>query len=198
MRLIKIFWTELNWKRYCAENKDEGIRSNKNKMIHICCISRLLCSHLSYISETETEFSPLNINHSPHQNTIISHLFTHSHSSPRTFLFQFHLNMASSGLKMPICTISPLVKCLESCSWNCTNVGMVNKDHFWPLKSCSLITMEHIEGFRPEWCISRMIYSRDTPFWSENPWYPSSLTHLLKYLDIFYPACRCLGGRCGS
>ena len=24
-----------------------------------------------------------------------------------------------------------------------------------------------IEGSRPEWCISSMIYSRDTPFWSE-------------------------------
>ena len=25
----------------------------------------------------------------------------------------------------------------------------------------------HFEGFRPEWCISNMIYSGDTPFWSE-------------------------------
>ena len=25
----------------------------------------------------------------------------------------------------------------------------------------------HIEGFQPEWCISSMMYSRDTPFWSE-------------------------------
>ena len=24
----------------------------------------------------------------------------------------------------------------------------------------------HIEGSRPEWCISSMIYSRDRPFWS--------------------------------
>ena len=24
-----------------------------------------------------------------------------------------------------------------------------------------------IEGSRPEWCISSMIYSRDVPFWSE-------------------------------
>ena len=24
-----------------------------------------------------------------------------------------------------------------------------------------------IEGSQPEWCISSMIYSRDTPFWSE-------------------------------
>ena len=26
----------------------------------------------------------------------------------------------------------------------------------------------HIEGSRPEWCISSMIYSRDTPVWSES------------------------------
>ena len=25
---------------------------------------------------------------------------------------------------------------------------------------------QHFEGSRPEWCISSMIYSRDTPFWS--------------------------------
>ena len=25
---------------------------------------------------------------------------------------------------------------------------------------------EHTEGSWPEWCISSMIYSRDTPFWS--------------------------------
>ena len=25
----------------------------------------------------------------------------------------------------------------------------------------------HIKGSRPEWCISNMIYSRDTPFWTE-------------------------------
>ena len=34
---------------------------------------------------------------------------------------------------------------------------------------------KHIEGSRPEWCISSMIYSRDTPFWSRNPWY---VTHM--------------------
>ena len=27
--------------------------------------------------------------------------------------------------------------------------------------------MEHVEGSRPEWCISSMIFSRNTPFWSE-------------------------------
>ena len=30
----------------------------------------------------------------------------------------------------------------------------------------SILTALYIEGFRPEWCISSMIYSRDTPFWS--------------------------------
>ena len=25
----------------------------------------------------------------------------------------------------------------------------------------------HLEGSRPEWCISSMIYSKDIPFWSE-------------------------------
>ena len=31
----------------------------------------------------------------------------------------------------------------------------------------SSILWFHIEGSRPEWCISSMIYSRDTPFCSE-------------------------------
>ena len=38
---------------------------------------------------------------------------------------------------------------------------------------------EYIEGFRPEWYISTMIYSRDAPFWSET-------------FDIYY--CIFLGG----
>ena len=33
-------------------------------------------------------------------------------------------------------------------------------------QSHTLILHPHIEGSRPEWCISSMIYSRDTPFWS--------------------------------
>ena len=28
-------------------------------------------------------------------------------------------------------------------------------------------TVAYIEDFRPEWCISSMIFSRDTPFWLE-------------------------------
>ena len=31
---------------------------------------------------------------------------------------------------------------------------------------CVCAQIDHFEGFRPEWCISSMIYSRDTPFWS--------------------------------
>ena len=31
----------------------------------------------------------------------------------------------------------------------------------------SISVWQHIEGSRPEWCISSIIYSRDTPFWSE-------------------------------
>ena len=30
-----------------------------------------------------------------------------------------------------------------------------------------LLSAFSIEGSRPEWCISSMIYSVDTPFWSE-------------------------------
>ena len=37
--------------------------------------------------------------------------------------------------------------------------------------SCELVyicgCVLNIEGSRPEWCISSMIYSRDTPFWLE-------------------------------
>ena len=33
--------------------------------------------------------------------------------------------------------------------------------------SCGQLNLQNIEGSRPEWCISSMIYSRDTPFWLE-------------------------------
>ena len=29
------------------------------------------------------------------------------------------------------------------------------------------VSLLYIEGSQPEWCISSMMYSRDTPFWSE-------------------------------
>ena len=37
---------------------------------------------------------------------------------------------------------------------------------------------KHIEGSLPEWCISNMIYSGDTPFWSE-----TLDMHTTKYLE---------------
>ena len=40
-----------------------------------------------------------------------------------------------------------------------------------------VIVILKVEGSRPEWCISSMIYRRDTPFWSEN---------LFIYLFFFY------------
>ena len=38
---------------------------------------------------------------------------------------------------------------------------------WWGSRNSVLILPVQIEGFRPEWCISSMIYSRDIPFWSE-------------------------------
>ena len=35
------------------------------------------------------------------------------------------------------------------------------------LPDVSTLTIIKYEGSRPEWCFSSMIYSRDTPFWSE-------------------------------
>ena len=32
---------------------------------------------------------------------------------------------------------------------------------------CGMIGEKQIDGFLPEWYIFTMIYSRDTPFWSE-------------------------------
>ena len=37
---------------------------------------------------------------------------------------------------------------------------------FWGLPTRMVYLYNYIEGSRPEWCISSMIYSRDTPFWS--------------------------------
>ena len=42
-----------------------------------------------------------------------------------------------------------------------TDVGV---DAPWKLLS-SLLVLLAFKGSRPEWCISSMIYSRDTPFW---------------------------------
>ena len=49
----------------------------------------------------------------------------------------------------------------------------VAKQHMWLLASqltnmvVGSIPWFNVEGSRPEWCISSMIYSGDTPFWSE-------------------------------
>ena len=34
---------------------------------------------------------------------------------------------------------------------------------------CKAYSIHDIEGSRPEWCISSMVYNRDTPFWLETP-----------------------------
>ena len=39
-------------------------------------------------------------------------------------------------------------------------MGLKDVDH----SSCFWFLLVYFEGFRPEWCISSMIYSRDTPF----------------------------------
>ena len=50
-------------------------------------------------------------------------------------------------------------------------VGLVSvycdwmRQQVWSPTSVSM--WQHIEGSRPEWCISNMIYSRDRPFWLE-------------------------------
>ena len=41
----------------------------------------------------------------------------------------------------------------------------------------------HIKGSRPEWCISSMIYSRDTPFWSE------TLDMRCAWIDVYLYMC---------
>ena len=43
----------------------------------------------------------------------------------------------------------------------------------------------YIESFQPEWCISSMIYSRDTPFWSETLDIVSSCLHLQIWWRVF-------------
>ena len=69
------------------------------------------------------------------------------------------------------------VYCLQNHSsitkWLQTHFA-ANSLHFWwyrQLSLCVFLTFNffalHIEGSRPEWYISSMIYSRDTPFWSE-------------------------------
>ena len=49
------------------------------------------------------------------------------------------------------------------CVCLCVCVFTVGQDYFTLIFHVSHI---NIEGSRPEWCISSMIYGRDTPFWS--------------------------------
>ena len=37
----------------------------------------------------------------------------------------------------------------------------------WIVHCETAYLIENIEGFQPEWFFSTMIYSQDTPFWSE-------------------------------
>ena len=61
-----------------------------------------------------------------------------------------------------------------------------------------MVSILYIEGSRPEWCISSMICSGDTPFWSEtlDTLYISSSSHmsdgncsLLETLHIYTYVC---------
>ena len=76
----------------------------------------------------------------------------------------------------PLCTLPSAWHCrsvlgLVGPSLICLLVGWLQ--HF--PATCTLQSLEllkkkkrvNIEGSRPEWCISSMIYSRDIPFWSE-------------------------------
>ena len=58
--------------------------------------------------------------------------------------------------------------------------------HPYPLFSLTHsfpLLLFHIEGSQPEWCISRMIYSGDTPSWSENLDMHCCEMHLLHQLS---------------
>ena len=50
--------------------------------------------------------------------------------------------------------------------WILWNSGM-NTPVVMCVLDTDLFSQLHFEGSRPEWCISSMRYSRDTPFWSE-------------------------------
>ena len=54
-------------------------------------------------------------------------------------------------------------------------------------QSNMFILQMNIEGSRLEWCISSMIYSRDTPFWSETLDILPTHTHTLIYTHV----CAC-------
>ena len=53
-----------------------------------------------------------------------------------------------------------------------------------------MVYLKHdIEGFRPEWCISSMIYSRDTPFWSGTLDYIVEIHHSGRKPSIWSSHC---------
>ena len=59
---------------------------------------------------------------------------------------------------------------------------MTGRSYYWWYRCTTflLCCMLYFEGSRPEWCISSMIYSRDTPFWS------GTLDLFLYLLPIFW------------
>ena len=61
------------------------------------------------------------------------------------YMFIPYLNVWQAMMFCAMCLFELIKKCLRS---RIPRAGM------------------HIEGSQPEWCISSMIYSRDTPFWS--------------------------------
>ena len=93
------------------------------------------------------------------------------------------MNMASRALgismKLEASSIIPCVSlhCGQSCvtTWKqcCRLISVfhVSVPHtpsvVWNNPQTTYLFKLYIEGYRPEWCISSMIYSGDTPFWSE-------------------------------
>ena len=71
------------------------------------------------------------------------------------------------------CSMSLLSYCLVwsevvrlSTSWSHIQLNVFEKKNRLIEIMPAHLSLVYIEGSRPEWCISSMIYSRDTPFWS--------------------------------
>ena len=75
-----------------------------------------------------------------------------------------------------------------------------NMTHKRPNPSFSYITYTYIKGSRPQWCISRMMYSRDTPFWSistihhawDAPFWSGTLVTVTQVHNLFARLFDCL------
>ena len=80
-----------------------------------------------------------------------THMHTHTHI---LFSVTQGINSAFNKTKKFVTT---LLTCWEM---------LLNRFQFTWVKWYWTNLKEHFEGFRPEWCISSMIYSRDTPFWA--------------------------------